>query len=178
MYSPFCKTYFRQWKPSILKCLKGISRSRSFEFMAGWFRPPFLLIRNKLLKNSPFEWQTFEMEHFSSFAFTSRSACFFYYWFNFATYGAFSCTGSIRRGFGNLLLKPRDLDLLSVVSKLGEIPLSSLLGHILESFDWKILFLELNEHEFIPAYLSWPEVKFGCSFQGVPFFWNKIYLPL
>ena len=126
------------------------------------------LLSDKLLK-----WSTFP-----ALPSSPDLLVFFYYWFNFATYGTFSCTGSIRRGFGNLLLKPRDLDLLSEVSKLGEIPLSSLLGHILESFDWKIFFLELNEHELIPPYLSWPEVKFDCCFQGVPFFWNKIYLPL
>ena len=57
--------------------------------------------------------------------------------------------------FGNLLLKPRALDLLLVVSKLGEIPLFSLLGHILKL-----------------------EAKFGCCCEGIPFFWNKIYLPL
>ena len=56
--------------------------------------------------------------------------------------------------FGNLLLKPRALDLFSVVSKMDEIPLSSLLGKILEFFVWKIIFLEFNEHELIPLCLS------------------------
>ena len=42
--------------------------------------------------------------------------------------------------FGNLLLKPVALDLLQAVSKLGEIPLYSLFGHILKLFVWKIFF--------------------------------------
>ena len=52
--------------------------------------------------------------------------------------------------FGNLL-KPRHFNLLSVVSKLGEIPLYTLLGHI---FVWKVIFLELDEHELIPSWSS------------------------
>ena len=50
----------------------------------------------------------------------------------------------LQEEFGNLLLKPRVLDLLSVVSKLGEIPLSSLLGRNLEFFVWKTFFVRIG----------------------------------
>ena len=75
--------------------------------MTVWFPLTFLLIRNKLLKNSPFEWQPFEMETFEM----KLSLCCSR--FNFGTYGAFSCTGSIRKEL-------RALNLLLSVSKLGE----------------------------------------------------------
>ena len=65
----------------------------------------------------------------------------------------FPVLDSLEKKFGNLL-KPRVLGLLSIVSKLGEIPLSSLLGLILEFFVWKITFLELDGQELIPPCLS------------------------
>ena len=59
----------------------------------------------------------------------------------------------LQEEFGSLLLKPRVIDLLSIVSKPGEIPLP-MLGHNLELFVWKICFLELDERELIPPCLS------------------------
>ena len=50
----------------------------------------------------------------------------------------------LQKEFGNLLLKPRVLDLLSIVSKLEGIPLSSLLGDNLEFFVWKIFFFRIG----------------------------------
>ena len=60
----------------------------------------------------------------------------------------------LQKEFGNLLLRPRVLDLLSIVSKLEEIPLSSLLGDNLKFFVWKNFFLELDEHDLMPPCLS------------------------
>ena len=65
----------------------------------------------------------------------------------------FPVLDSLEKEFVNLL-KPRVLGLMSIVSKLGEIPLPSLLGLILEFFVWKITFLELDGHELIPPCLS------------------------
>ena len=66
----------------------------------------------------------------------------------------FPALDPLEEEFDNLLLKTRGPDLLSIVSKLGEILLFSLLGHILEFFIRKIIFLELDEYELIPPCLG------------------------
>ena len=118
--------------------------------MTGPFPPPFLLIRNKLPKNPTFERKTFEMEPFSSIAFTSDLLFFVVPDLNLVPLEPSPVLVPLEEEFGNLVLKPRVLDLLSIVSKLGEICLSSRLGHILDFFAWKISFLELDKHELIP----------------------------
>ena len=122
--------------------------------MTAQFPPPLLLIRNKLPKNPPFERQTFEMEPFSSIAFTSRSTLFVVPDLTLVLWEPSPVLVPLEEQFATLLLKPRVLDLLSIVSKLEEIHLSSLPGHILEFFVQKIIFLELDEHELIPPCLS------------------------
>ena len=112
----------------------------------GWFPPPFLkipLLSDKLLKWSPFP----------ALPSLPDLLVFVVPDLTLVLLEPSPVLVPLEEEFGNLLLKPRAPDLLSVVSKLGEIPLSSLLGHILEFFVWKIIFLVLDEHELIPPCL-------------------------
>ena len=97
--------------------------------MTGRFPPTFLLIRNKLLKNSTLKDKLPDLLVFVVPNLT------------LVLLESFPVLVPLEEEFGNLLLKPRVLDLLSVVSKLGEILLSSLLGHI---FCFGIFCLESN----------------------------------
>ena len=93
------------------------------------------------------------MEPFSSIVFTSRSTLFVVPDLTLVFWEPSPVLVPLEEQFATLLLKPR-VDLLSIVSKLEEIHLSSLPGHILEFFVQKIIFLELDEHELIPPCLS------------------------
>ena len=66
------------------------------------------------------------METFSTIAFTSRSTCFVVPVLTLVLLESSPVLILLEEEFGKLLLKPRALDLLSVVSKLGEISLSCL----------------------------------------------------
>ena len=128
--------------------------------LTGRFPPPFLLIRSKLLKNCPFAWKT-----------SSSTFCVVASDLTLVLLESSSALVPLEEELGNLLLKSR-VDLLSVVSKLGEIPLSSLLGHI---FCFEIFCLENN---FLSPCFSSLEVKFCCCYERVSFFWNNMYLPM
>ena len=108
--------------------------------MTGRFPPPFLLIpllSDKLLKWSPFPAMS-SLPDLIIFVVPDLTLVLL---------ESSPVLVPLEEEFGNLLLKPRAIDLLPVVSKLGEILLSSLLGYILEFFVSKIIFLELDEHE-------------------------------
>ena len=123
--------------------------------MTGLFPPPFLLIRNKLLKNV--ELKTVEMEPFPALPSHPDLLVFVVPDLTLVALETSPVLVPLGEEFGNhgnLLLKPRALDLLCVVSKQGEIPLSSLLGYTVEFFVWKIIFLELDVDELIPPCFS------------------------
>ena len=84
------------------------------------------------------------MEPFSSIAFTSRSTLFVVPDLTLVPWEPSPVLVPLEKQFATLLLKPRVLDLLSIVSKLEEIHLSSLPGHILEFFVQKIIFFRIG----------------------------------